>query len=43
MFQKYVLLPSAEIFVWLTDRNEYQSGGLSVLDQYKAGGFINTA
>jgi len=43
MFQKKVLLSSAEKFVWLTDRNEYDSGGLSVLDQYKAGGLINTA
>jgi hypothetical protein len=34
IFQKNVLLPSSEKFVWLTDRNENHSGGLSVLDQY---------
>jgi hypothetical protein len=43
MFQKNVLPPSSQKFVWITDRNENQSGGLSVLDQYKAGGFINNS
>jgi len=43
MFQKNVLPPSSQKFVWITDRNENQYGGLSVLDQYKAGGFINNS
>jgi hypothetical protein len=43
MFQKDVLPPSSDKFVWLTDRNENHSGGLSVLDQYKDEGFINSA
>ena len=43
MFPKNVLPPSSQTFVWLTDRNGNHSGGLSVLDQHKAGGFINAA